>query len=414
MKRIKLIPALFCMLIIFSSCGYSAPITVITAPPSETASAAPPPPSASPSPSELPSPPPSALPSPPPAATPDPLDEYISKMSDRELIGQMVMIGFDGTSDMDSGRRKLMNDYRIGGVFLFGWNTDTFAQTAKLIDKINSRNGGHIPLFIGIDIEGSVRRFTYDHWRPSLKSAKRLGQLKDPELVYKQYFQIGTRLKEIGFNIDFAPVLDISHNPASTFLNNRMFGSNPEKVSALIRRAINGLHDSGIASLGKHFPGLCDSSADPHNVLPVIDLTREQIENYSLIPFKAAIDEGVDAMMVTHIMYPDIDRKYITSASPEFIGAILRGSMGFEGVVFSDDLRMRGFTKKYPVGKGAVMFILAGGDVALIGKYPKMQKDVCDSIYDALQDGTLTRERLEQSVKRILRLKQAYCGFTPQ
>lgn len=316
---------------------------------------------------------------------------------------------------MDSDSNKLMEDYSIGGVFLFGWNTETFSQTSKLIANIKSHSGSRTPLLIGIDLEGgSVARFKNGQWKPALKTAKKLGQLGDPELVYEQFAGIGTRLRETGINIDFAPVLDIAHNPSSTFLNARMFGSDPEKVSALIRRAIDALHDSGVASLGKHFPGLGDVSADPHKDLPVVNLTLEQMYSYAFIPFQAAIDGGADAIMITHIMYPEIDPQFIASVSPTFINEILRESMGFSGVVFSDDLRMAGIHSRYSAGESAVLHILAGGDIALIGKYPEMQKEVCESLYSALRDGTLTRGRLEQSVKRILRLKQAYCGFAPQ
>jgi beta-N-acetylhexosaminidase len=164
--------------------------------------------------------------------------------------------------------------------------------------------------------------------------------------------------------------------------------------------------------LGKHFPGHGDTSADSHKKLPVIDATLEEMENYSLIPFKAGIDSGLDAMLVAHLSYPNVDSRYITSVSKTVITDILRDELGFKGVVFSDDLRMKGFTSQYSIGKGAVLHILAGGDVLLIGKFPDKQKDVLDSLYNALQDGTLTRERVEQSVRRVLELKMKYAGFT--
>lgn len=360
-----------------------------------------------PSPTQAPTPIPTTEPE------PDPIDLLISRMSDRELIGQMVMIGFTGTQDMDSDSIELMQDYFIGNVILFGWNTDTFSQTKELTDKINAYNASDIPLLIGIDVEGgNVVRFK-GQWEPFISSAQELGRAGDPPRVYEQYNQIGQQLKEIGININFAPVLDIARDPSSTFLGDRMFGSDPENVSVLIREAIKGLHDSGIASLGKHFPGHGDTASDSHKTLPVINATLEEMESYSLVPFQAAIDEGVDALLVAHLSYPNVDSQYITSVSPAVITEILREEMGFEGVVFSDDMRMQGLREQYSVGEGAVLHILAGGDVVLIGKYYDLQEEVLQSLYLAVQEGRITRERLEQSVRRILEMKLKYNVLSP-
>lgn len=406
-KRIfKYILIIIFAVLIFTSCGTQQVASVILYTPEPAASSAP-------SPTPSPSASPSAVPAPSPTTAPDPVGELISRMSDKQLIGQMVMIGFDGTRDMDSASLKLLQDYNVGNVFLFGWNTKSFAQTQKLIAKINTHNPSEIPLLFGIDLEGgSVIRFI-GQWKPSLSSAQKLGAANDPQRVYDQYKRTGTQLKSIGINIDFAPVLDIAKNPSSTFLGKRMFGSNPAKVSALVREAINGLHDAGVASLGKHFPWLGGTADDPHKTLPVMYYTLDQLKAYSFIPFQAAIDGGADAMMVTHISYPNIDKKYISSVSPTFIAEILRGQMGFAGVVFSDDLRMEGLRSKYTVGEGAVLHILAGGDVVLIGKSADLKKQVLDSLNSAVQQGRITRERLEESVRRILELKIKYDGLVP-
>ncbi|MHB1314025.1 MAG: glycoside hydrolase family 3 protein [Christensenellales bacterium] len=375
-----------------------------SAAPTKTASPVHTPPSAKPAQSSAP--PPTVAPTPA-----DPIKARIAKMSDRELIGQMVMIGFTGASDMDSKSIQLLQDYAIGNVILFGWNTDTFSQTKHLTDKINAYNSSGIPLNISIDIEGgSVTRFT-GQWKPFISSAQKLGQVNDPERVYQQYKRIGEQLREIGINVNMAPVLDIARDPSSTFLGSRMFGSDPDKVSALVRQAVKGLHDGGVASMGKHFPGHGDTASDSHNTLPIIDATLQEMRQYSLIPFGAAVEEGVDAMLVAHLSYPHVDSKYITSVSPTVITKILREELGFDGVVFSDDLRMQGLRSKYSVGEGAVLHILAGGDVVLIGKYYNLQSEVLESLYKAVQDGRITRARLEQSVYRILKMKLAYNDF---
>lgn len=320
----------------------------------------------------------------------------------------MVMIGFSGQSDMDKDSISLMQQYDVGNVILFGWNTNTFAQTKKLTEKIRSHNGTSIPLMIGIDIEGgSVTRFK-GQWKPFISSAKKLGEVNDPERVFEQYKRIGEQLKDIGINIDLAPVMDIAPHPSATFLGNRMFGSDPDKVAPLISEAVKGLHAGGIASMGKHFPGHGNTAADSHHTLPVLNATLDEMETYELVPFQAAIDDGLDAMLVAHLSYPNVDQDYITSISPTVITDILRDEMGFNGVVFSDDMRMMGIRNKYSVGEAAVLHILAGGDVVLIGMHYKLQSEVLETMYQALQDGRLTRERLEESVRRILTMKQKY------
>jgi beta-N-acetylhexosaminidase len=384
----------------------SAPAPVTPAPvstPEPTAA-----PTPEPTPESTPQPTIAPTPVPTPEEPQDPIERLIASMSDRELIGQMVMIGFSGQSDMDDDTISLMQEYDVGNVILFGWNTNTFAQTKKLTERIRSHNATDIPLTIGIDIEGgSVTRFK-GQWKPFISSAKKLGEANDPERVFEQYKRIGEKLREIGVNIDLAPVMDIAPHPSATFLGNRLFGSDPDRVAPLIREAVKGLHAGGCAAMGKHFPGHGNTAADSHHTLPVLDATRDEMEAYELVPFQAGVDEGLDAMLVAHLSYPHVDADYITSVSPTVITGILRDEMGFDGVVFSDDMRMKGIRDRYPVGEAAVMHILAGGDVVLIGMHYKLQSAVLDGLYQAVQDGRLTRGRLEESVRRIFRMKQAY------
>lgn len=406
-KKAKLIFVIFALMLALVSCAAQSTVSIVvnTATPS---------PSPTPIPTTPPTPTPTQAPTPSPSPTPaaDPIGALISQMSDKQLIGQMVIMGFEGTQDMDADSISLMQEYSVGGVLLFGWNTDTFDQTAALIANVNSRNPGPVPLLVGIDLEGgSVTRFI-GQWDPALYSAQRLGNKNDPALVYDQYKRIGDQLKAIGININFAPVLDISHDPAASFLGKRMFGSDPNAVAALVPQAVRGLHDAGVASLGKHFPGHGDTAMDSHETLPVINSTPEEMQSFSLVPFQAAISEGVDAMLIAHLSYPNIDAENITSLSPAVITSLLREQMGFTGVVCSDDLRMQGLKSQCSVGEGAVQHILAGGDMVLIGRYYSLQKEALDSLLAALQSGTLTRPRLEQSVRRIFELKAKYAGLT--
>lgn len=328
-------------------------------------------------------------------------------MSDDELIGQMVMMGFSGTNEVDEKSAELIQKYRVGNIMLFGWNTRTFDQTTALIEKINALSTGRVPLTIAIDLEGgSVRRFR--GWKPRLKSALSLGRTKDPQQAYDQYKYIGETLADMGITLNLAPVLDISKDPEATFIGNRMFGSDPDGVSAMARAAIAGLHDSGIACMGKHFPGHGATAEDSHITLPVIKATMEQLEAYALVPFVAAIEQNVDAMLIGHLSYPIIDDTHISSLSHTLITTLLREQLGFEGVICSDDLRMSALRTQCRVGEGAVRHILAGGDMVMIGKNADLQTEVFEALHGAAADGTLSRERLEQSVRRILKMKFKY------
>ena len=368
------------------------------------------------SPSSVPEPSPTLAPTPEPTPAPtpepDPILARVQALSDRELIGQLVMCGFDGAKAVPEQFAALMEEYKIGNVILFGWNIQTFAQTEKLCQSINEANPTpDIPLFIATDVEGgSVVRF---QWKPWPKSARTLGKNGDADVAYEQFLKIGAKLRETGINMDLAPVLDIAKNPDSTFLgqDKRILGSDPEKAAPIADACIRGIQDGGALSVGKHFPGHGGTKTDSHHATPVIEKSLEELEAYEFRMFRSAIESGIGGMLVGHMRYPQVDAENVTSVSEKFITGILREDMGFDGVIMSDDMRMQGITREMSCGEGAVRFLQAGGDLVLIGRYQEKQRDVLDSIAAALESGALTRERLEQSACRILRAKAQYAGY---
>ncbi len=365
-----------------------------------------PPPIATPAPTPEPTPVPTPAPTPEPTPEPDAVQSLIDSLSDAELIGQLVMCGFEGVSSPSGGFLDFMEEYKVGNIILFGNNTESFEQTAALIDSVNDANPTDIPLSFAIDVEGGrVLRFS---WSPSINSAYTLGQKDDTEYTYQQYLRIGGRLSEIGITIDLAPVLDIAPEPLSTFLGKRMFSGDAEVASRHADAAVRGLKDGGVKSFGKHFPGHGSTATDPHDELPVLQTTYDELASYELLPFSAAIDAGLDGMLVAHMSYPAVCGD-ITSVSDVFITDILRDSLGFEGVIMSDDMRMQAIASTVGIGEGSVRFIEAGGDLVLIGKTVSRQEKVFTALYDALSSGRLTRERLEQSAYRVLLMK----GYTP-
>ncbi len=357
---------------------------------------------AAPSPTPAPTPEPTPEPTPQLLTLEDKVEYMIQTMTPDEKLGQLVMFGFNGQTMPPQGFIDNFQKYKCGGIMLYGWNVSTFSQVAKLLDNVNQLNPNpNLPLFTGIDVEGgTVSRFK---WTPYVSTAKRMGQRNDPEYTYNQFRFVGEKLKETGLNVDFAPVLDIAKNPDETFLGSRIYGSNPDKVIPLTNAVINGLHDGGaMVCVGKHFPGHGSTNEDSHQRTPEVYKDIYELKDYDLIPFQAAIDNGLDAMLVAHISYPAIDPKDVASVSSVIIQDLLRNEMGFEGIVFSDDMRMRGITSKYKVEESAVKFILAGGDIILCGPHYDKQQRIMEALTEAYANGTITEERLNTSIRRIL------------
>lgn len=351
---------------------------------------------------------PALTPTPEPTATPepkDPISERIAKLSDKELIGQLVMAGFDGTRTPSKDFIYLMQEYKLSNVILFGWNIQTFSQTQQLVSNTRQYNPvPDIPMFFSTDVEGGMVTRFVRQWKPWPTHAYTLGQKKDTKLAYSNFSMIGKKLKEIGINMDLAPVLDIAKNPLGTFLSKRIISSDPKIASDIAIACIGGLQDNNVVSVGKHYPGHGSTATDSHSSTPVINATLSDWENYEKIPYQAAVDAGIDGILVGHLSYPQIDGS-VSSVSHKFITEILREEMGFDGIVMSDDMRMGGISRLYSPGEAAVRFIEAGGDLVLIGRYLNRQTDVLDSINEALINGRLTRERLEESAYRIISKK---------
>lgn len=334
----------------------------------------------------------------------DPVKAMINSMSNEELLGQMIMVGFTGTKDLSKSIAGMVKKYKIGNIILFGWNTSNFTQTKKMIANIKKHNPfPRLPLLIALDVEGgSVRRFS---WKPRIYSAMELGKQNKPKKVYDQFLYIGKKLKSIGVNANLAPVLDIAHKPANSFLKKRMYGSNPKKVIPLTNMAVKGLQDADVISVGKHFPGEGMTKTDSHRTLPVIKTPRKEIFDYTLKPFQAASDIGIGAMMVGHILVPALDNKNPATLSKSIITGLLREQMGFDGLIFSDDMRMGAIVGKYNIGEACIRFIEAGGDIVIIGKNLKLETAALKALSESVKSGRLSRKRMEESVYRIIKAK---------
>lgn len=358
---------------------------------------------------------PTPTPSPVPTAAPVQTEvtklvrKTLSEMSVEEKLGQLVMFGFVGTDAPAEKYQDIMRAYHVGNAVLYGPNIESgdsdggFGRAKKLTTALENINDSGIPLLVSIDVEGgSVVRFTWSPW-PS--SARTLGRNNDPDAARAQFLRIGTALKNAGINADLAPVLDIAEKPMDTFLTTRIISSSAETASSIGTAVIEGLSGANCLSTAKHFPGHGGTNDDSHAGTPVVDKSAEELLSYDLVPFRAGVAAGVDLVLVSHISYPALDAEHIASQSKNIMTDLLRGELGFEGVVMSDDFRMKGLTDQADAGEAAVNFINAGGDLILCGAVPETQRAIMDALIKAAADGTLTKARIDESVSRILEKK---------
>jgi beta-N-acetylhexosaminidase len=394
----KRIVAILSLLIICASC--SKPNAAINPAPSPT-------PTPVHSPSLQPSTVPTAEPTPEPTETIDPIKEQIASMTLDEKIGQMVLVGLDGTS-MQKNAKKMIDQYRIGGFVLYKDNITSAAQTLKLLNQLKAANQANsVPLWLSIDQEGGkVSRMPAEFAK--LPPASDIGRADD--LVYTKLIgeALGEEVSALGFNMDFAPVLDINSNPKNPVIGNRSFGADTGTVIEHGLETMKAIQSKQVAAVVKHFPGHGDTSVDSHLDLPVVNKTRQQLEAFELLPFVKAIEQKADAIMVAHLLIPKIDAKYPASISKKIIKELLREDLGYDGVVITDDMTMGGITDHFNVGEAAVRSIQAGSDIILIGHDNGIQVSVLKALKQSARDGEITKDMLDQSVYRILKLKAKY------
>ena len=336
------------------------------------------------------------------------IEDFVSEMTLDEKIGQMIVVGFNGT-DVSEELTNLVNINKVGGVILFKRNIETSQQLKELNNNIEGLNK-EIPLFISVDEEGGrVNRLPSD--MESFPSAREVGLKNNKDYAYNNGKSMGESLKVTGFNMNYAPVLDIFSNPQNTVIGDRAFGSDIETVSTMGISTMKGIEDEGIISVVKHFPGHGDTFVDSHYGLPIVYKSLKELDNFEFIPFKKAIEEGCKAIMVSHILLDKIDNKNPSSMSKTVITGILREKLGFDGVIITDDMEMKAITENYTIEDASVKSIIAGCDILLIGSGTEYVNKVIDAIKEAILNGHISEERIDESVTRIIKLKSEYLKF---
>ena len=335
----------------------------------------------------------------------DIIEQKIDKMTIDEKIGQMILAGFNGTQT-NQYTNTLINDFKVGGVILFTRNIESSQQLKKLTTDINKSNN-NIPLFISVDEEGGrVSRLPDDVFK--FPKASEVGQINDENYAYENGKKLGNTLNEHGINMDHAPVIDIYSNPKNTVIGDRAFGTDENIVSKMGIATMKGLEDANVIPTVKHFPGHGDTEVDSHFGLPIVNKSLEELKSFEFIPFKKAIENNCDVIMVSHIILDKIDNTNPSSLSKKIITDILRNDLGFNKVIMTDDMNMAAITNNMSVEKASTESIKAGSDIILIGNNVEIVKAVIEEIKLAVDSNEISETRINESVYRILKLKEKY------
>lgn len=337
----------------------------------------------------------------------DPLKEQIEAMTLNEKIGQMVIVGIDSYEN-DEHAKYMIENYQVGGFILLKKNIKDVDQLKNLLNSLKESNTvNNIPLFLSVDEEGgSISRLPNGFKK--IPVSGKIGSINNSAISFQVGNIIGEALQLLGFNMDFAPVLDINSNPQNPVIGDRAFGSEAELVSKLGIQTMKGLQAKNIISVVKHFPGHGDTSVDSHLGLPIVNHDLERLKNFELRPFMEAINNDVDAIMIAHLLLPQIDPDNPATLSPAVITTLLRKEMQFDGVVITDDLTMGAIADNYDLGEAAVKSINAGSDIILVCHEYAHEENVLKTLQKAAANGDIAEERINESVYRILKLKQKY------
>ncbi|MFY9613423.1 MAG: beta-N-acetylhexosaminidase [Tissierellaceae bacterium] len=337
----------------------------------------------------------------------DKIQDKLDSMTLEEKAGQLLIVGFKGTF-LNDRTKSYINDLKVGGLILFDRNIESKGQIIGLVEEIKGSNAEEdIPLFLCIDEEGgSISRLPKEYRR--LPDPFQIGETNDVDIAFQFGQLLGNRVKGLGLNLNFAPVLDIHSNPDNPVIGKRAYGTNPERVSDIGLEVAKGIRNSSIIPAVKHFPGHGDTSTDSYLELPIIDKSLEELRNFELIPFEDAIENNIEMIMMAHILLPSLDKDYPATLSKKIVHDLLRDEMGYEGVIVSDDMTMGAIVNNFTLEDACIDFLKAGGDILLVCHGEDNPRIVFDKIIEAVEIGELSMEEIDEKVYRILELKDRY------
>ncbi|GKU79948.1 beta-N-acetylhexosaminidase [Paenibacillus sp. L3-i20] len=343
----------------------------------------------------------------PEAPNNDNIQLQLDSMTLEEKVGQLVIVGLNGTT-MQPATKAMINKYKVGGFILFKDNIKNSDQTIKLLNELKKTNKSNVsPLWLSVDQEGGrVRRLPNEFVKTP--SAGAIGDVNDSTYTYSIGQALGMKLHALGFNMNFAPVLDINSNPKNPVIGDRAFGTDPQSVTTHGIEMMKGISSQNIAAVVKHFPGHGDTVVDSHFDLPIVSKSLKELEQFELLPFVKAIEEKTDAIMIAHLLMLKLDDRNPATISKEVITGLLREKLNYEGVIITDDMTMAGLMKTNSIGEASVKSILAGSDLILVGHKDELQQEALVALQTSVRSGEISEERLNESVYRLLKLKGKY------
>lgn len=334
-------------------------------------------------------------------------ESYYSEMPIETKVAGLFMVtpesitGVKTATKAGDGTQEALNQYAVGGLIYFGQNILDKEQITTMLSSTASKSS--YPIFLAVDEEGGdVSRVANSKVEVTkVDDMAAIGAGGDASKAAEAGATIGSYLKEIGFNVDFAPVADVAVEGSA--LGNRSFGSDPQMVGEMVAGAVGGIEGAGVSACLKHFPGLGSTTEDTHDGRVEITKSLEEMRASDFVPFRAGIEAGADFVMVSHVAAPALDEDNVPSSlSKKVITDFLRGELGFEGVVITDALDMTAITEYYPPEEAAVMALEAGADMLLM---PEDFEKAYNAVLAAVQDGTISEERIDESLDRIYRVK---------
>lgn len=339
------------------------------------------------------------------------VDDILNNMTLEEKIGQLFIVditalsnGYYKQGNINLNIENSIKKYNVGGVIFFEEDIKTRSQTKNFIKDL--QKASKTQMFIAVDEEGGrVARIANNK---NMKTTKfpymsEVGANKKEEYAYDMGATIGSEIKTLGFNLDFAPVADVLTNKSSNGIGNRSFGSDEKLVAKMVKNVVNGLQDANVSATLKHFPGHGDADSDSHDGAVIVENDIKRLRKVEFLPFKAGIKQGVDFIMISHISISRVTEDTVpASMSKIVLKDIIRKELEFEGVVITDAFNMKAITDNYTTKEAVVESIKNGTDIILM---PQNLKQAYNAVLEALEDDIITEKRINESVLRILRTK---------
>ena len=328
------------------------------------------------------------------------VDKIVASMSKTEKIGQMVMIGIQGTK-VDDDSLYMLHQFHMGGVILFDRNMESPEQVKQLTSDLQTQSNEKVPLFIGVDEEGGdVVRMAEKLTPPP--SQKEIGATGDTEQAKTWAIKTAKSLKEMGINVNFAPVADVGSN------DNRSYSTDVNTVINFVKASATGYQQENIIYSLKHFPGIGKGQVDSHVEISSIDASKDVLMAEDILPFKTIINENKPEdyfILVSHLNYPALDEEYPASLSSKIMTDLLRNELGYKGIIITDDMEMGAVANHNDFKTVGVNAVKAGADIVLVCHEYQHEQDVYLGLLDAVDNGEISQQRIDESVKRIVKAK---------